>query len=319
LDRFNFPFSHGGAYDVHLTVTNKAQAPGGTESCPNFPYTATSSQIIEITDPTPAGGVDGICSNPRDAFIMTTSITNTLSNGVYTANTGQHDFGAQPNSGQGRFCNNCVYTWKIQHSVDASGWGDWEDVPLDPYTSTQQGLGSSLNYDFARPGFYAVTVEANNPPGCPGVDVRVYTPQIMKKEVSILPSPTVTTSMGYAMEEKSSYKKTAPDTILELVTPTVIVTKSTQEILPQVLLTVGTTYPINPSSTLQPGSTIVPQQTLRGSGGPSTTIPATQATITATAPSVNPSSSMSTTTRTPGFALWITLCAGLVVLVLRRK
>lgn len=285
------------------------------DQCTGFPATASKQEIIEITGE-PLGG-NGAClwldrgvlwADPYESW----GVTGRSPDFVASAPT----------------CINCEYSWEIFEIEDPGPNRDWNsiqiykvrDIPLESGDIYQNYGNRMISHNFQQPGFYQLAATVRNPASCPkdkfstGGEQTAYA-------YYIIPD----TSKPYA-EVPPAYPSLSvmPDITTVSATTTTVAPSLTQQL--DAILVNRTFRPTGegvkelvPVYTPGPVTTSV---TLAGSdraGRPVTTtrdrtVPGGQAAdIVAT--TIPPA----TTTRSPGFALPLVFCAGLVVLVLRYR
>lgn len=291
----DYTFTRPGRYYVDVEVFVPDQ-------CNGFNTASRARHEIEITGP--ALGGEGAC-------LLIENNAHTL-----TPAEARSPMGRSPEFFADTLrCANCDYSWII-YKVDGDSFQDRRgrvrEIMLNSGDIIPGSNKQRFTHDFQEAGTYEIISIVNNPTTCPKdmfnggehwteVYYNVLEAEGAGDQVTIQTPPTTYPSLSPPLDE----------------TPAI---SPTQTPNPSMTPVPGRTYratgdgvkELVPITTQQTLATLPPG---RGGGPPTLRqrdgVPMRENTA-ATTPST-------TTTRSPGFALAVTLCAGLVVLILRRK
>ena len=287
-------FSEAGTYTVDLNVTSPQPVCDATLA---FDLAMKS---IKAIDRCPANSLAIEIQQPSER-----SIPGETAGSFWTATTSKE-------------CDGCQYTWSLYRTSDEV-FAD--PIPLASSNTVNFQGKPALQYTFTDVGRYKINVIISNPPdrGCnpnyysSWTVIHTVEAPFIEAPVPEVPGPSESITIN-------------PATTTSAVNPTLTGTQPqvTNTVIPAATQPVGTI----PQGTVQPTG----QATARPAGTPAPAQTSSENRASGLAPVVTTGTSaesglgaatlaapMTTTKKSPGFALAGALCAGLLVLVMRRK
>jgi len=289
---FTTTFTRPGTYEILLKASNPKPTCGMDDV-----GSATMSKTLVVTDPCPAvRSLVEIGQQRQTSQVGETS--------VWWATSSPS-------------CPGCTFTWSLWKFTGDS----WVQYPIgenDVHTENQR---PEFFHMFTEPGDYKINARMNNPQNCENSEGQLnYASMSINHRVT---SASGSTEQGTSPQVVDP----APLSTTSSVTPAATATLSLQGTQLQVTNTVipAATQPVMtiPQGTVQPSG----QATGRQAGTPAPTPAGADNPASGQVSAVPTDRSASTgidvpaaqPTRTPGFTLPLALCAGLLVLIMRRK
>jgi hypothetical protein len=312
-------FAEPGGYTVQLRIFENMPACTGETS------EATAYQSVNLHAPpsivTPTQNV-----NCPDISTMTLEVRQTSdSTALVQYPSGSRSVQLRWFSSLSGSCPTCVYTWSIYKMTDT-----FEPVSLGSGDILARYDGAALQHTFNQPGTYKIYLRMTNADSCPYTgDSRPYLPaSVIHHVTDPVATPTIPIAMAIPPDDLTEVTLSPPVAPGSApVNPGVSATTAVPAPAPaqlqaaNTILPMATQLPVTvPQGTWQPAGTPVPalanadNPAANAAPGVTTAVPGGSG-----AAGVSPVAAPLGTTRTPGFALGITLCAGLLVMTLRKK
>ncbi len=299
-------FTDVGMYEVHVTVTNPS-------TCTPASQGEAVAGLVIARPQTPIG-FNGACSDPLSvgADVIQSSQTSEIGSSTppsWTAYTSAA-------------CYDCYYTWSVW-KITPDTWVPYPSAGNNEWLMAGTGGRAPFTFRFTEPGDYKINVKVANPTQCPNSgwytsmtaihhvtapavggqpsDPLVISPVAL--EVPATGTPGTTPAPTSAVTQPQVTYTAIPGTTQPVATIPQGTLRPTGQATAQISVTPA---PASSYGTDKQASVAAPVVTTAAPGGSVPAAPTTAAPMTAT-------------TRAPGFAFAGALCAGLVVLVLRRK